>query len=124
MIRGLITPNREATFRLGLLYSGGRIEEIDVVIDTGFDGYLTLPSALIAALGMSYHSEINVVLGDGRIATLREFEARVDWNGAVRDVLVLEADGGALVGMALLYGSRVVLEVVDGGRVLIDGLSP
>jgi clan AA aspartic protease len=106
------------------LYSGGRIEEIDVVIDTGFDGYLTLPSALIAALGMSYHSEINVVLGDGRIATLREFEARVDWNGAVRDVLVLEADGGALVGMALLYGSRVVLEVVDGGRVLIDGLSP
>jgi hypothetical protein len=32
----------------------------------------------------------------------------------------LQADGGPLVGMALLYGSRVVLHIVDDGDVLIE----
>ena len=36
------------------------------------------------------------------------------------EVLVLQADGEPLVGMALLYGSRVVLHVVDDGDVLIE----
>ena len=35
-------------------------------------------------------------------------------------MLVLQADGGPLVGMSLLYGNRVMLEVVDNGDVTID----
>jgi hypothetical protein len=34
--------------------------------------------------------------------------------------MVLEADGGALIGMALLYRSRLTLEVLDGGPVTIE----
>jgi hypothetical protein len=37
-------------------------------------------------------------------------------------VLVLAADGGPLVGLSLLYGHRVTLDVVDGGRVSIEAL--
>ena len=32
------------------------------------------------------------------------------------------AAGGSLVGMSLLYGNRVVLDVVEGGEVLIEPL--
>ncbi len=48
--------------------------------------------------------------------------AKVLWYGQEREVLVLQADGGPLVGMSLLYGSRVMLEVVDNGDVTIDPL--
>src|SRR5262249_60579706 len=34
------------------------------------------------------------------------------WHGRERDVIVLEADGDPLIGMSLLYGSRVTLDVV------------
>nr|MBC8228759.1 clan AA aspartic protease [bacterium] len=46
--------------------------------------------------------------------------AKVLWHNQEREVLVLQADGGPLVGMSLLYGSRVTLDVVDGGDVIID----
>ena len=36
--------------------------------------------------------------------------------------MLLDADGGPLVGMSLLYGSRVTLDVVDGGPITIEPL--
>jgi hypothetical protein len=67
-----------------------------------------------------YHSPVLVTLADGRDITLRQYEATVLWDGQPRDVMVLEADGGALIGMALLYGSRLTVEVLDGGPVTIE----
>ena len=49
--------------------------------------------------------------------------AKVLWHGQEREVLILEAEGVPLVGMSLLYGSRVMLEVVDNGDVTIAPLS-
>jgi hypothetical protein len=62
------------------------------------------------------------MLGDGSTIDLREFEAVLDWNGQARDVLVLEAEGGLLIGMALLYGFDVWLRVLDGGHVNIEAV--
>jgi hypothetical protein len=36
--------------------------------------------------------------------------------------LVLEADGGPLVGMALLRGSRMTMDIEVGGTVMIEPL--
>jgi len=46
--------------------------------------------------------------------------ATVLWDTQPREVLVLAAEGGPLMGMAMLYGHRVILHVVDNGDVLID----
>jgi hypothetical protein len=46
--------------------------------------------------------------------------ATVLWDTQLREVLVLETAGGPLIGMAMLYGDRVILHVVDNGDVLID----
>ena len=47
---------------------------------------------------------------------------KVLWHGQERDVLVLQVDGGPLVGMSLLYGNRVTLEIVEDGDVTINPL--
>jgi len=40
----------------------------------------------------------------------------------LREVIVSLADGGALVGMALMQGYHLSVEVIDGGRVEIRPL--
>ncbi len=120
MITGVITADREAAIRFPMRDKEGQEQQIQAVIDTGFDGYLTLPDSLVNAPGLSYHSQIIVTLGDGSRRVLRQYEATAVWDGQERDVLVLAADGGPLVGMAMLYGHDVFLNVVDGGRVTIQ----
>ena len=123
MIIGIITADREAIIRFPVRDQGGQEQEIEAVIDTGFNGYLTLPDVLVAALGLPYHSRSIVTLGDGSKLVLRQYEATVIWDGRERDVLVLAAEGGPLIGMAMLYGHDVFLNVVDGGRVTVQAAS-
>jgi predicted aspartyl protease len=61
-------------------------------------------------------------LGDGNVVVLDVYLVKVLWHNQEREVLVLQADGGPLVGMSLLYGSRVTLDVVDDGNVTINTL--
>lgn len=122
MITGVITPDREAVVSLVVIGPQGRQESVDAVIDTGFNGFLTLPSNLILRLGLVFHSPALATLADGTSILLRKHEGRLLWEGQPRDILVLEAAGGPLAGMSLLVGSRVTLDVVDGGAVTIERL--
>ena len=121
MIKGKITAYQEAVVELevGGLDSSAKIE---AVIDTGFTGYLTLPSALINRLNLQQAGEQRAILGDENRVVLKRYVAKVLWHGAERDVFVLQAEGGPLIGMSLLYGSRLILDVVTDGNVTIDAL--
>ena len=44
----------------------------------------------------------------------------VIWNDQEREVLALQAEGGALVGMSLLYGNRVTITDLNGGDITIE----
>lgn len=61
-------------------------------------------------------------LADGSTVPMRVFDAAVVWNGRERSVPVQETDGDVLLGMSLLYGSRLLLDAVDGGQVAIGDL--
>ncbi len=50
------------------------------------------------------------------------YRGTVLWDGQPLPVRVVEADGEPLLGMELLQGSRVTLDVRDGGPVTIDAL--
>ena len=39
-------------------------------------------------------------------------------------VQVLATDGDAVLGMSLLYGYRVIIDIVDGGFVTIEAKTP
>lgn len=119
---GAVTADREASLRILVRGPSGQEQSVDTLIDTGFNGYLTLPSPVVAALRLVYHSQTLATLADGQITSLRKFAPSVNWDGLSRDVMVLEADGEPLLGMSLLYGSRVTLDVIDGGSVTVEPL--
>lgn len=121
MITGKITVHQEAVIELEV-GSSNQSEKIEAVIDTGFTGYLTLPSALVNRLNLQEAGEQRAILGDENRVVLKRHIAKVLWHGAGRNVYVLQAEGGPLVGMSLLYGSRLILDVVTDGNVTIDAL--
>lgn len=122
MITGVVSADGEATISVRVMSPAGREHEVTGVIDTGFNGHLTLPADVINHLDLSFHSATLAMLGDGRQVALSRYEASVQWDGRRLEVMVLEADGGPLIGMSLLNGHRLTIEVVTGGSVIIETL--
>src|ERR1700752_316774 len=88
----------------------------------GFNGFLTLPPALIAALGLPWLCRQQGQLADGSLLTFDVYVATVDWHGQPRRVEVEAADAQPPLGMALLQGSELRIEVLSGGGVNIAQL--
>ena len=122
MIRGQVTPDREAAVRLTIRGPYGDEVEVETIVDTGFTGSLTLAPQLVTALRLPYQNSTPAMLADGSVVMCDVHEATVLWEGRERLVPVHESPGGALLGMSLLYGSRMTLDVVDGGNLTIEPL--
>ena len=119
MITGHVTAYREAIISLNVGGPRNRGRSIDAVVDTGFNGFLTLPSSLIQELGLVWRRRGRAMLADGRDSLFDIYEATVTWNSRPRRIAVDEAECDPLVGMSLLYGCELTVQVVDGGRVVI-----
>ena len=122
MITGIVSSDREAVVVVQVRGSDGFEEPVNTILDTGFNGFLTLPTSLISRLGFSFAGTTRAMLGDGNEVQLDVFEATILWDGQERTVITLAAEGGALVGMSLLAGYRVTMDVEDEGSVLIEAL--
>jgi len=123
MISGVVTAEREAVVRLQVLDVNGQPIVVDAVIDTGFNGYLTLPAAIVTSLSLPLHGTRAAMLGDGSNVMLDIYRAQVMWHDQPRTVQILAAEGGALVGMSLLHGSELRMRVATGGSVTIESLT-
>lgn len=122
MISGWVNAYREAIVRLPLRDLQGREQVIEAVVDTGFNGYLTLPPDIIAALDLPFRRNGRAVLGDGSAVTFDIHEAVVLWDGRARRISVDAADTTPLLGMGLLYGHELNVQVIEGGAALIRPL--
>lgn len=122
MLNGHVTGEREAVVPVEIHGPAGQTVRSEAVIDTGYNGFLTLSPALIEDLGLAFAGTARAALGDGSEVAAELYLAALTWQEQVREVLVLAAEGGTLLGMAMLAGSRVVLEVEEGGRVTIEPL--
>lgn len=107
MLTGRITAEREAVVRFQLLGPAGQATAVEAAIDTGFDGYLTLPAGLVRDLDLPFLGTTTATLGDGNSVAMSLHLASVVWEEEPWEVLVLAAEGGVLVGMALLAGCRL-----------------
>lgn len=61
-----------------------------------------------------------MVLGDGSEASLDVYGVTVLWEGVPKRVDAYAADTTPLVGMSMLDGHSLYVEVEDGGRVVIQ----
>lgn len=96
--------------------------EIGCVVDTGFEGFLTLPSAVITGIGLSYIARIDANLADNSNVATNVYLATILWNEVEREVAVLEMGHRPLVGTALLKDYHLSIDFYDGGTVLIDDI--
>jgi clan AA aspartic protease len=122
MIAGVVTANREAVVRLAVRGPAGQEQEIEAVVDTGFDGWFSLPPALIAWLELPWRRRGRALLADGSECVFDIHEGMVLWDGSLRRIAVDEASTAPLVGMALLEGYELNVEVRNGGRITIEAL--
>lgn len=122
MIVGVVTADLEATVPLEVLDASGRQHRIEAIVDTGFTGFLTLPSALIGSLGLVWLGREEGVLADGTVRLFDVYEGTVTWDSQWRTVEVEAADTDPLLGVSLLRGHDLRIQVVDGGTVIIMAL--
>ena len=121
MITGAVKAG-EARIRLTVRGHRGREQEVEAVIDTGYTGALTLPATLIMLLGLRWQSTQRATLADGSTCVFQVHVGKVKWDGKVRQMLVDEADTDPLIGMRLLRGHELKMQVRYRGRVTIKRL--
>lgn len=122
MIHGVVNVRREATLPLVVGNSSGQRQVIDTVIDTGFDGFLSLPSAIVLQLGLPWTISNPATLGDGSETVFDFYTGTVIWDGQYREIDIAESETEPLLGMAMLYGYRLQIDTVEGGSVKIEAL--
>ena len=66
-------------------------QSVNAVIDTGFSGFLTLPSDIIAALDLTWKGRDIATLGDGTSCIFEVYIATVIWDGAYRLIDINES---------------------------------
>ena len=122
MIEGLVNADYEAVVTLSVRGPTGREQEIDAVVDTGFNSFLTLPPALVEELGLPFAMRGYAILADGQEAPFEVYGATVLWDGQPRHVDAYAVDAAPLAGMMLLVRHNLNVEVADGGRVVIQAM--
>lgn len=121
MIRGIVTAS-EAVIGLTVRAPNGPTRKVDAVVDTGFDGWFTLPPDTIAGLHLPWARRGLAVLADGTEIQYDVDLATVVWDKKPRRVEVDEADTAPLVGMAMLEGYELNVQVRPRGKVTIKPL--
>src|SRR5438876_353875 len=112
----------EATLQLAVQDADGQAIQIDAIIDTGFTGYLTLPAGTIANLALPWLCRQPGILADGSVQVLDVYMAVVVWDGRPRLVEVDALEAESLVGMSMLQGHELRIEVARGANVSIRAL--
>ena len=120
MIEGTVNARREAVVPIVIQGSDGRSLEIEAVVDTGFGGFLTLPAEVAAELNLTFAYFGEVTLADDTVAKLPIHRATVLWDGQPRTIRTHVTGSAPLVGMTLLDGYSLRVDVKVGGRVVID----
>lgn len=84
---------------------------IPALIDTGFDGYLSLPLTVALPLGLKLAYYTPITLADGTVKEELVFEAKVklskDWQKAA---VFINRGSVALLGTKLLEKSKILLD--------------
>jgi clan AA aspartic protease len=122
MITGVVNVKGEAILRVVVSDLATQRIVIDAVIDTGYNGFLTLPSSTIVALGLRWRGSEDVILGDGSVHKFDAYAGRIIWDGEYRIVKIHESNTDSLLGVGMLYGYELCIETIDGGMVKIKAL--
>jgi predicted aspartyl protease len=109
MMHGLVNINYEPVLRLEIEDGQGQVHKMDVVINTGFSGFLGLPYSLIADLNL-VRSPISE----------ESYEATIIWNEEYQQIVVTPVETEPIIGIALLEGYTLQIQVMQHGLVTLE----
>ena len=102
MITGNVNANYEPIIYVAICDSNTQVHKFKGIVDTGFDGWLSLPPDKIAALGLTWKRRGRAILADGSESIFDVYEAVVVWDDEFLTIPIDEADSEPLVGMSLM----------------------
>ena len=111
MITGVILDTGTPVIELKV--RGSREEvTIEGILDTGFDGFLCLPTSIAVLLGLELMYATSLELADGTVIEDElVFAGQAEWDGALRNIeITLTHSEDTLIGTAFLTGYRVELD--------------
>ncbi len=119
MIEGRVNARHEAVVTLPIHGPAGQTREIQAVVDTGYNGFLTLPQSLVAELELPFATVGYAFLANGEQANFDVHNVSALWDGRPRNIDADITGVTPLIGMALLDGHNLTIDVERGGRVAI-----
>ena len=93
---------------------------IEFIVDTGFEGYLTVPASLAFRLSAGPYRDTIRSMADGSDLECPAFDLSFTWNGEERVVEVIILAGKPLLGTELLEGCSLHVDIWHGGPVEIE----
>ena len=120
---GVVSAELEPLIKIRLVGIGAQEHEIEAIIDTGFNGHLSLPVEQIESLGWPVRGEETTIFGDGREAPMDMYRGIVLWRGSPRLIFAMAARLTPVIGTGLLQGNRLEIEFKSGGSVNIIPLA-
>jgi clan AA aspartic protease len=123
VLTGRINSKLEAVVSLWIGGPEGRSLKTDVIVDTGFSGALSVPQEVVTHLGLLPFGRMRGTLADGHERFFPVYTAIISWHGEPRLVYVsLIEEGAPLMGMGMLRGCELAMQIVEGGEVAIRNL--
>ncbi|WP_293091980.1 clan AA aspartic protease [Moorena sp. SIOASIH] len=123
MITGTVNADFEPIISISIYDSNGKIYPQEAFIDTGFNGWLSLPPDLINQLNLKWKRRERASLGDGSECVFNVYEAVILWDGVPLTIPIDEADSEPLVGMSLMKAMQRGLGGYPHERLHQDRLS-
>ncbi len=121
MITGRV-ENRHALLSVAFQLVDRPTVSIEFVVDIGFTDALCLPAPAVIALGLLFQFDFPASLADGSQVLLPVHEATILWEGIEQKVHVLATGNRPLIGTALLDGTELMVQFVEGGLVTVEAL--
>jgi clan AA aspartic protease len=122
MIVGSVNADHEAIVCLVVVGSHGREREVEAIVDTGYTGSLTLPSEVVFDLDLPYRRRGSAILADGSESLFNIHEASIAWAGRRHRISIDVTESDPLLGMELLHGNELAIQVIAGGAVTLRQL--
>jgi clan AA aspartic protease len=123
MLEGWLREDGQAVVELEVISRDGRSHTISAVIDTGFNGQISLPRRILNALDplLVYEGTIDVELASGAVVEEDVYSGAIRFDGRDMDaeIIVIEAEE-TLIGTGLLTGKVLLINFVTREVIVRD----
>ena len=130
MIRGEVKPARddgtglEARISVDIVGIIRIFRTLEVVVDTGYTGWMSLPEPIINDIGLHYAGIRPATLANGQTVPTDAYNAGLLWHGQPMDIVVQALNNKPMIGTELLANCRVTVDWWDGGAVVVEERMP